>query len=183
MKLQIFLALFAFSMMRQATVQEPETANVFYRLDSGKLVQLERQTATVRAKASSFIVVTNAKAFYEISGGKSTVRFKSGEPIEFVVRSPLAASTADPGTFYCLRRLESKRKSRDFLANTIHAIASPIGASATLDTRMDESLVPLTFSRYGSSSFLAKAETLPSGEYALQYRGVWNVFFCFGVDK
>ena len=89
---------------------EPDTAEVFYGLENSKLVPLERQTATIHGKASGFIVMS-MKSSSEFPGGKSPIRFRSGEPLDFVVRSVLALSAVDPNTLYSLRRLDEKKKS------------------------------------------------------------------------
>ena len=42
----------------QETLPEPQFADLFFRLDAGKLIPPERQTATIRGKASGFIVMS-----------------------------------------------------------------------------------------------------------------------------
>ena len=105
---------------------EPDTAEVFYKLGDGKLIPLERQTATIHGKASRFIVM-NMKSVSEFPGGKSPVRFRSGEPLDFVVRSAIASSAVDPNSLYTLRRLDEKRKKRELVIMAGHA--SPVGVS------------------------------------------------------
>src|ERR1700681_675596 len=53
--------------------------------------------------------IMSMKSVSEFPGGKSPVRFRSGEPLEFVVRSVLASSAVDPNTLYSLRHLDGKK--------------------------------------------------------------------------
>ena len=110
------------------TTPEPEVADIFFRLDQNKLVPLERQSAAIRGGAHGFIVMS-IKSASEFPGAKSPVRFKRGEPLEFVVRSAIRVSLVDPNTIYCLRKLNGKKKTRELLITSGHA--SPIGASTT----------------------------------------------------
>jgi hypothetical protein len=86
----------------QVKLSEPEFANVFFRLDAGSLVPLERQTASIQGRATGFIVMST-KAASEFPGTKSPVRFRSDQPLDFVVRSPIASSTVDPSSVYVLQ--------------------------------------------------------------------------------
>jgi hypothetical protein len=85
----------------QDAVPEPQFNDVFTGLDSGKLIPLEQQSGAIQGKASGFISM-NMKGSWEIPGTKSPVRFHSGQPLDFVVRSYLAAtldtSGVDPRT-------------------------------------------------------------------------------------
>lgn len=157
-------------------VTEPEFADVFFQLDAGKLVSLERQTTSIQAKAGGFIVM-NMKASWEIPGTKSQIRFHSNQPLDFVVRSPFAQSAVDPSTFYFLRRLNVKKKARELVIMTGHA--SPGGATMNNDPAQDA--LPLIFVRYGDSSLKMTTGPLPPGEYALS-RPYAPIVFCFGVD-
>lgn len=162
--------------MAQETVAEPEFADVIFRLDSGKLVPLERQTAAIQGKASGFIVMS-IKASWEIPGTKSPVRFRSDLPLDFVVRSSLVQSAVDPSTFYFLRRLNSRKKTRELVVMNGHA--SPGGA--TVNNNPAQDALPVTFVRYGASSLKMTTGPLPPGEYALN--GPYaQIVFCFGID-
>jgi hypothetical protein len=160
----------------QESLSEPEFADVFFRLDAGKLLPLERQTAAIQGKASGFIVMS-MKTSSEFPGVKSPVRFAADQPLIFVVRSPLASSTVDPNTLYVLRKLNIKKKSRELIIMAGHA--SPVGASTKTD--LAEGVLPVTFSRYGTSSIKMATGPLPPGEYALS-RLYAQTVFCFGVD-
>ncbi len=160
----------------QTAPPEPEFDNVFTALVDGKLVPIEKQNATLHAGGGGFIVA-GAKASYIINGEKSPVRFSSSQAVEFVVRTPLAATNADPSTLFSLHRLETKKKNRELQFMSGHF--SPVGGS--FSTNQSQNLVPVTFSKYGSGSIKIKADKLPPGEYALSYISP-QVVYCFGID-
>ena len=166
----------AMAAVAQEDKPEPEFADVFFRLDAGKLVPLERQTAVIQGHASGFMVM-NMKTSSEFPGAKSPVIFVSGQPLDFVVRSVLAKSTVDPNTMYVLRKLNNKKKSRELIIMAGHA--SPIGATTKSD--LAEGVLPVTFARYGASTIKVTTGALPPGEYALS-RAFAQTVFCFGVD-
>ena len=155
---------------------EPDTAEVFYRLEDSKLIPLERQTATIHGKASGFIVMS-MKSVSEFPGGKSPIRFRSGEPLDFVVRSAFALSAVDPNTFYSLRHLDAKKKKRELVIMAGHA--SPVGAS--MQTNLAQGVLPVEFSKYGNGSIKLHTGPLAPGEYAVSHTYGQTVF-CFGVD-
>jgi hypothetical protein len=165
-----------FSAYGQDTVTEPEFADVFFRLDAGKLIPLERQTATIQGKASGFIVM-NAKAVSDFPGAKSPIRFASGRPLEFVVRMLVASLTEDPNALFVLRKLDVKRKSRELVISSSHF--TPIGGSSK--SPLAEGVLPVDFSRYGASSVKMMTVALPPGEYAVS-RIHGQSIFCFGID-
>lgn len=176
MKIRILAALLVAAATLTAQVPEPEFANVFVAVDGSKLVQLERETATIKAGGGGFIVA-GAKAAYEVPGSKSPVRFHSGQPLDFAVRTPLAGGAVDPGGMFILRHLESKKRGREAVFMNGHF--SPIGGSTTTD--LSRGSVPVTFSKYGEQSIKISAGPLPPGEYALSV-SYGQSLFCFGVD-
>lgn len=150
-------------------IKEPEFPDVFYALISGgQLKTLEREEASARTNGSVF---TSIKAGLELPGAASPVRLQSGL-IELVVLSPDSLKT-DPGSLYHVRKLQSKKKSREVLLGKVSAFG---GAKTS-----DESLVAYTFSKYGKSSIKLTIAALPPGEYAVG-RAHGRVLFCFGVD-
>jgi hypothetical protein len=92
------------------SISEPEFTDVFFRLDGVKLIPLERQAAAIHTQAHGFIVMS-MKSASEFPGGRSPIRFRADQKLEFVVRSLLAASMTDPNISYCLRKLNSKKKT------------------------------------------------------------------------
>jgi hypothetical protein len=160
------------------SLTEPEFSDVFFRLDTaGKLIPLERQTATIQGKASGFIVM-NMKSLFEILGGQSPVRFHTGETLDFVVRSFVVTTAVDPNTVYALHRLDKKKNKREMIVMTGHA--SPGGAS--MNTNPVQGVLHVEFSRYGKSSLKITAGALAPGEYALSPHAYAQTIFCFGVD-
>jgi len=160
------------------SVTEPQFTDTFYRLDAaGKLIPLERQTATIEAKASGFIVM-NMKSLFEIPGGQSPLRFRTAETLEFVVRSFVATAAVDPNTLYSLHKLDKKKNKREMVVLTGHA--SPVEAS--INTNPVQGVLAVEFSHYGKSSLKISAGTLPPGEYALSPHAFAQTIFCFGVD-
>ena len=177
MQLAIFIvALCSIAVVAQVTLPEPDFADVFFRLDAGKLVPLERQTTTIQGKASGFIVMS-MNASWEIPGAKSQIRFRSDQPLDFVMRTALDPSALDPSTMYLLRRLNSRKKTREIVVMVGHA--SPGGA--TMNNDPAQGALPVSFARYGASSLKMTTGPLPPGEYVLS-RPYAQTVFCFGVD-
>ena len=167
----------------KAAIVEPEFVNVFYRLDAGKLIPLERQALDkVRARASGFLVAVHGQSVSELAGAKSPVRFGGGK-LEFVVRT--SATDVDPQTQYSLRMLIEKKKSREMVIATTRVSVFG-GVSSSINTEGD---LPVTFTRYGNSSVKMTVGSLPPGEYVLSSRPPGEnayyakVAFCFGIDE
>jgi hypothetical protein len=167
--------LFAVACAAQTAAPEPEMADIFYRLDGDKLVPLERQAAEIHGGAHGFIVMS-MKTASEFPGARSPVRFRSGR-LDFVVRSVIPVTAVDPNTIYCLRKLNTKKKSRELVIMSGHA--SPVGMSTT--TTPAYGMLPVEFSRYGNSSLKMTTGDLPPGEYAVG-KPYGPAVFCFGVD-
>ncbi len=164
------------TVVAQQPASEPSTDNVFMALASGKLIPLEHQNAVLHAGGGGFMVA-KSKASYEIPGPKSSVRFHAGQPMDFIVRSPLGASGIDPSTFYTLRKLDATKKEREIVI--MSGTFTPFGGSSHTD--LSRGSVPLTFSKYGESSLKISVASLPPGEYALSFVTPQSVY-CFGVD-
>src|SRR5437016_2503944 len=110
----LMMTLLAVPCLEQTAMPDPEMADIFYRLNQDKLVPLERQAAAVHGNAHGFIVMT-MKTASEFPGAKSPVRFKSGEKLDFVVRSVVPVSAVDPNTIFYLRKLNPKKKTRELV--------------------------------------------------------------------
>jgi hypothetical protein len=161
------------------TVAEPDFAEIFYRLDAGKLVLLERQSMATMHSGTGFGSY-NTKSI--LPGNRSPVRFRAGEPLEFVVRQGQVTGAQDPATAYHLRPLAVKKKTRELAIVTVHATGL-FSATSKMDAAVDE--LPVEFARYGNSSIRLTTKPLPPGEYALgqSYGGLGLAVYCFGVDK
>lgn len=161
----------------QASVKEPEFADTFAALSaSGDLIALEHETATIHAGGGGFMIASS-KAAYEISGQKSPVRFHQTPELVFIVRSALAQTDTNPSTLYVLRKLDPKKKMREIAFSTGHF--TPLGGHATTDLNAGQ--IPISFARYGASSYRITAANLAPGEYALS-RAYGQDVYCFGVD-
>ncbi len=173
----LVICLTALVSFAQAPVKEPEFADTFAALSAtGDLIPLEHETATIRAGGGGFMVASS-KAAYEISGQKSPVRFHQAPELVFIVRSSLAQTDTDPATLYVLRKLDPKKKTREIAFSTGHF--TPFGGHAT--TNLNAGQIPITFVRYGKSSYRITATNLAPGEYALS-RVYGQDVYCFGVD-
>jgi hypothetical protein len=153
----------AFSAALFGQVAEPEFNDLFFGLSQGQLVKLERQSGSIHVKMSGPF---SAKGSFAIPGAKSPVRFPSGV-VTLAVRP---ASNEDPEAWFHLRRLESKKHTRE--ASIVKA--SVIGAS------VKDPGIPMEFAKYGTGSLKVTAMLEP-GEYAVGHAGGQTVF-CFGVD-
>jgi hypothetical protein len=169
--LGILVTLSASAQTAALAVPEPEFADVFYRLDAGKLVPLERQSMNYKGHAG--FMGHNMQSSSEFPGEKSPIRFKAAEHVQFIVKPSL---DKDPESIFYLRRLTPKKKLREMLLMT--GSVKVFGGS--VQTNPTGSL-PTQFSRYGGSSLLMTVADLAPGEYAVgPIYG--NVAFCFGVD-
>jgi hypothetical protein len=170
------MTVFALACLAQTVVPEPEMADIFYRLDQGNLIPLERQSPTTRSNAHGFLVM-NMTTVSEFPGAKSPVRFKSGERLDFVVRTIVPVFAVDPNTIYCLRKLDPKKSTREL--PIMSARFSPLGTSTT--STPAEGILPVEFARYGNSSLKITTGVLAPGEYSVGHVHGQAVF-CFGVD-
>jgi hypothetical protein len=108
---------------------------------------------------------------------RNPIRFSAGQKLDFVVRSLLAASSVDPNTIYCLRKLNSKKKTRQLV--TMQGRLTPTGMST--NTNLVGVALPVEFSKYGGSSFKMTTAELAPGEYAVGHP-YGPAVFCFGVQ-
>jgi hypothetical protein len=175
MKLFTIMTL-ALACVAQSAMPEPDMADIFYRLDGDKLIPLERQAAAIHGSAHGFIVMS-MKTASEFPGAKSPVRFKSSQHLDLIVRSVIPVSAIDTNTIYCLRKLNPKKKMRELIITSGHI--QPFGVSTT--TTPAEGVLPVEFSRFGSSSLKMTTGELAPGEYAVGHP-YGPAVFCFGVD-
>jgi hypothetical protein len=164
------------ALSQQELPAEPQRADVFMRLDAGKLLPLEHQRPVVKSKNRGFIV-SSVTRLLKLKGATSTVRFHSAATLEFLVRMD-RPGLMDPGSFYVLRKLQVKHDSREM--TLMSARGTPIGVFAKRNLRA-EGLLPLDFSNYGQASLKLTAHDLPPGEYAISRASGFSIF-CFGVD-
>ncbi len=158
-----------------APVAEPQYLNSFYALDgNGKLIELERQTVTFRAKTKMLPGYASVKMTTEFKPGHSPVRLAG--TAQFIVRG---RAPIDPLSRFELRALKASKDHRDFVMTQGHG--SVFGASAT--SNPEEGAVAIRFEEYGASSYrITPVQPLAPGEYALAMRGLVSELYCFGVD-
>jgi hypothetical protein len=107
-------------------------------------------------------------------GTASTVRFKAGQDIQFVVR--LNATGIDPDTLVNLDVLKVSKDHRE----VVIAKAGSMGMNSK--STSGESERPLNFSKYGEQSLkLSPAEPLGPGEYVITTK-LGQSAFLFGID-
>ena len=152
--------------------KEPEFPDVFFAQTQEALVPLERQAATQNVKAGGF-VVGNGKASVVVQGSHSPMRL-TGQRLSFIVKPQSVA--IDPSEVYHLRRLTSRKSTREVILSTIHA--RPLGATSKT---MNDSLVEFSATRFGEASLKFSIDALEPGEYAFAKAG-GRTLFCFGVD-
>jgi hypothetical protein len=158
----------------RAIIPEPSViGEVFYQDASGAFIPLERKMSAPRTGSSALRGVVlptvgvrglgNNIHYWEIEGGKSPVRFRPDERLQFVVRLPAGA---DPGIFN-LMPLDANRESRRTRQNAkSHEAPLTIGLSITPAGESSFGLAPLT--------------GLAPGEYCFSPKGS-NDCFCFGI--
>lgn len=188
----------------------PEFNNEVYafRKDSGKLVRLEKQTATIENKTS---VVSGSRVEYNVEAGQATVRFANIDRLTFVFWTGAVATGAAPGVAPG-SHADSLIRSTGFDPTMMNAGGANSPENFTL-YRMDASKGKRTilllkaggyFSKKGGESEKYSISTkriregyfemvvdkkLPRGEYAFVIRsqGMDSMrggatLFCFGVE-
>jgi hypothetical protein len=155
----------------------PQYDEVFYRFDrsGGKLTELERQVAAVESKPKA-LGFAGYKASFYLRGAHSPVRFREGDPLEFVFSLP---QRADPRTvqFLVLRKSGKRREFIQLQSNR----PSPLGVGTAKDVS-ERSAVPYEIQKHGDSAYrLLPSRPLPPGEYTLSLP-TNNVAYSFGID-
>jgi len=159
----LFLAIIS-QVSNAGELLEPEFLNVVYGLDaSGKLVDLERQPASVKTKKVA-LGFGGAKQTASISGSTSPVQFSAGVSYTFVVKLPAGS---DPGKFQLYKFLSSQ-DHREVLLGQVGYVSKSTGmGTVSFDT-----------APYGSSYKLVIGGSLEPGEYGFSSSDSQTVF-CF----
>jgi hypothetical protein len=140
---------------------------------AGAYAPLERATAVQQTRVRAF-GFGGAESHYSFAGESSPVRFKSGQPVEFVVR--VAAQDQDPQTFVQFYSLKAGNGERILPMVNVGAFAIRSG-----DTSHAQAVV-FDAAKYGTNFFkIAPSQPLSPGEYSLSTAGTNNSFL-FGVD-
>lgn len=166
-------------------VQEPEYINVFFVLNpaDGSLLPLERQTGVAKVKLKG-LGFGGAAASIQITGERSSVRFKADKQPSFVVKLP--SPQTDPASAVQFFSWQAKKGVRSRLIGE----AGAMGMSAT--ARSADSSIPFDAARYGESSIkLTPTTPLAPGEYGLGPATTYDSLglpqnynaFSFGIDS
>ncbi len=161
------------SAQQSQKILEPEYIGVFFYLNEGKLVALERQSAEskLKIKAMGF---GGGESILQIKGEQSNVRFKADQKVEFVVR--VSSQSTDPVSIIQFYRFESKKGMRRLSI----AKAGTMGMGAK--SIVNQNAVSFNAAKYGESSFkIVPANALLPGEYCFSGAASQDGF-CFGID-
>ncbi len=153
---------------------EPEYIGAFFHLDqaTGTLTPLERQSATTSMEVRG-LGFGGAEGFMMVRGERSSVRFKQGQPLQFVVR--VASPQSDPLSLVHLVPLEEGDGNRRLSVGRASLFGGAQGG-------IGDAELPIKATRYGQSSFLiSPAQELAGGEYAFGGQKEGEAF-CFGID-
>lgn len=157
-----------------ASTVEPEYGGVFFIKKGDRLTGLERKTPQIKGKSNIF--TSSAKGYFYMEGGRSGVRFNSGETAVFIIR--VGSRDRDPMSQIRLLRLEAHDNSRTITVAkaSTEFWGSKISVSPLASLSFDAE-------KYGISSFkITLNRGLPPGEYAFDSIDSQGLF-CFGYDK
>lgn len=161
-------------------IHEPEFMWTFYLLDSatGNLSPLERQKPEHINKSVNIEGLGGGKELIQLKGAQSSLRFKEGQKLDFVVMVP--SQNTDPQEIVQFYSLESD-KNKD--VRRLIARKSSYGMFTNKSkSLLGESEISFNASKYGASSLkITPDEDLIPGEYALTGPSVRDAF-CFSVD-
>jgi hypothetical protein len=143
---------------------------------TGACTTLEREVAERKiGGVNPFLVMfESVDAWWSYPGGQSSVRFKQGSPLKFVVR--VSSTEVDPQSYVQFFRLDTKDNAR------IIPILSVGGFSQTVDNKLAHYVVPFDADPVGDHFYVVQPhEPLPPGEYTLSAPKT-NANFMFGID-
>ena len=167
-----------------AQFQEPAQSDVYCYFDAvtGSISPLEMQVTKVMTKNYLFVV----EGGYELAGGRSSFRIKSGQEQEFLIRlAPAFEGIREHGFTlkdYVFLTAASARKDR----RKIITVRWPLAGTPSIN----ENKIPCDVKAYGDASVLiVPHEPLPAGEYAFMFSAPeynsprQQAFFAFGIDS
>lgn len=148
--------------------------------------QLENMPTKFKSRAK-LLGYGGAESMYEVKGGKSLVRFKQGQKLQFIVGG--VPRQVDPSTIVKLIKFKVKKKKRVLLASktnpTVFVPLPKVGggvAGGDTDYNPGEA-IPIQYARYGKESLkITPANPLPPGEYTLAWVAPNQRVYCFGID-
>jgi hypothetical protein len=178
--ISLILAIFFFTSNAQTVkIDEPEwPGDIVYAKDSvGQGIILERQEASVKAKASASMYITGmgkVTTTCSVRGAKSTTRIKKQPIIQFVYR--YKSNDVNPKEVITVYPLVPKKDTR-----TIE-----IGSTGTFTGASSGDMTTLVYKavKYGKSSYLITLSDYPAGEYAFSLgEGATKVLYLCGIDE
>ena len=176
----LLLVLFAYmlkSYSQTVTAPEPEYKGNIVLIKNGVPVPLEKEKCFNKTgySASIYIVgVGKANQASVVEGISSPVRISKSDTLMLIVR--YQDNSVDPIQIINFFKLEKDTKHDQRFIRT--ASSKVFTASEEMKIKM----VPFSYKKYGTSSYLLKVEHLEPGEYALTLEGSRGVFNMFGVD-
>lgn len=159
----------------------PDFVNSFYAVINSQPVTLEKQEASVKAKAriGSFITTFAAgtKSYSVLSGAKSTTRFPHGA-ITFIYEPSVMA---DPSQTVKIVKLQSNERKNERSIQT--------GKSSIYRAKANElPTVPFTYKKYKEKYIVINIQNIDPGEYGILLTGsdnsaISNIQYqLFGID-
>jgi len=160
---------------------EPEfIGEAFFLKPNGSTAQLDKEIADLKSGISWAKNAWNAISI-EIPGGKAQTRFRTGEPLQLVVRA--VDNNSDPLTIVSIYKFKAKTKSRSVIIGKDDR-GTPAGNSRTYN----KVLVRFSGKKYGKSSYLIALQDLEPAEYGIVVTNPNNrdekrvVVSSFGID-
>lgn len=145
----------------------------------GTFAQLDKEIGDFSSGMSWSANSFNALSM-EVVGGQAKRRFKSGEPLQLVVRA--VDNNSDPLTIVSIYKFKAKKKKRTVL------ISEDNSGTLMKSRTNSKDLVRFSGKKYGASSYLVTLEDLAAGEYGIVVSNPNSrdskrvVVSCFGVD-
>lgn len=158
----------------QRASQLPEYVGQVNAVHGSRTIPLERQNARndFKIRAMGF---GGGKMRLLVEGERSPVRFRSGDPISFVIR--VASQDTDPAEFIRLLPVKSRKGTRE-----METLSTGFAGVTGARDRLNERAIPFDASRSGAQGFrITLREALRPGEYAIQTSGAGSLSL-FGVD-
>jgi hypothetical protein len=155
----------------QSFAQGPAYVGTVEAVSDGRHVPLERQTAQSQLQARAF-GLAGAKTYWGVEGGRSPVRFHSGQTISFIGR--ISNSDVDPHSLFTLYTMQAHKDTRRIPVEGSGAMFSTHDQRGKYSISIDFQPYQRVFVKITTLSPLAP------GEYA--FKGTTDQVFMFGID-
>lgn len=123
---------------------------------------------------------TNKAFWLEVIGGQAKSRFKSGDPLQLVVRA--VDNNSDPLTIVSIYKFKANKKKRSVV------IAKDNSGTFLKSRTVSKGLVRFSGKKYGTSSYMLSLTDLAAGEYGIvvsnpnNVDGKRTVVSCFAIE-